>query len=66
MKTLLNMAVLTAMQKDHQLKAYYERKVAEGKNKMLVLNNLRNKLIQRIFATIKRKTPYVMTMQFAA
>ena len=65
MKTLLNMAVLTAIKKDHQLKAYYERKVREGKNKMLVLNNLRNKLIQRIFATIKRKTPYVLTMQYA-
>lgn len=65
MKTLLNMAVLTAIKKDHHLKAYYERKVQEGKNKMLVLNNLRNKLIQRIFATVKRKTPYVMTMQYA-
>jgi transposase len=66
MKTLLNMAVLTSLKKDSQLKAYYERKLSEGKNKMLIINNLRNKLIQRIFATIKRKTPYVLTMQYAA
>lgn len=66
MKTLLNLAVLTAIKRDPELKFYYNRKVAEGKNKMLVLNNLRNKLVQRIFATVKRKTPYVLTMQFAA
>ncbi|MCX6186976.1 MAG: IS110 family transposase, partial [Bacteroidetes bacterium] len=37
---------------------YYERKVAEGKNKMSVLNAVRNKIIHRVFAVIKSQTPY--------
>jgi len=32
--------------------------VAEGKNKMSVLNAVRNKLVHRIFAVILRQTPY--------
>ena len=30
----------------------------EGKNKMLVLNNVRNKLVLRVCAVVKRQTPY--------
>jgi len=39
--------------KKGELKDYYNRKVAEGKNKMCVLNAMRSKLIHRIFALIK-------------
>jgi transposase len=38
---------------------YYERKVAEGKNGMLVMNAFRNKLIGRVFAAVKRGTPHM-------
>ena len=38
MKSLLNMAALSAKKCDTEIKAYYERKVAEGKNKMSVIN----------------------------
>ena len=65
-KALLNMAALAARKNDEQINQYYERKLKEGKNPMLILNNIRNKLVARIFATVKRKTPYVHTMQFAA
>lgn len=41
------------------MKAYYEKKVAEGKPKMLVLNNVRNKLIHRICACVRNKKIYV-------
>ena len=60
------MAALTAIKTDGQIALYYNRKIKEGKNPMLVLNNIRNKLVARIFATIKRQTPYVFTMKFAA
>jgi len=66
MKTLLNLAALTARKTDGQISQYYDRKLKEGKNPMLILNNIRNKLVARIFATIKRQTPYVFTMKFAA
>jgi len=37
---------------------YYLRKVEEGKNKMSVLNAVRNKIIHRIFALIKNENFY--------
>lgn len=66
MKTLLQMCAITAIQYDPQLKEYYNRKIAEGKNPMLVLNNVRCKLMSRVFAVVKRQTPFVNIHQFAA
>jgi transposase len=57
-KSLLHMAALSAIQHCKELKEYYQRKVAEGKNKMLVLNNIRNKLILRIFACVNKNQKY--------
>lgn len=66
LKALLNMGALTAKKVDKEMGLYYQRKVDEGKNKMLVMNAIQNKLIGRIFATVKRGTPFVSLMQFAA
>jgi transposase len=57
-KTLLHMAALVAMRYNQELKQYYERKLAEGKNKMLVINAIRNKLVLRIFACVRDNRPY--------
>ena len=57
------MAALSAKKYDPQIKEYYEKKVAEGKNKMLVLNNVRCKLISRAFAVIQRDSPFVNTLK---
>lgn len=59
LKKLLHMAAMAAIRSDKEIKAYYIRKVEEGKNKMSVLNAIRNKLVHRIMAVLKRKTPYV-------
>lgn len=59
LKSLLHMAAMSCIRAKGEIKEYYIRKVKEGKNKMLVLNNIRNKLIQRMFAVINRKTEYV-------
>lgn len=64
LKELLNFGALTAVKHDPQLKAYYQRKVEEGKNKMSILNAVRNKLIHRMFAIVKRGTPYVVQPVF--
>ena len=66
LKSLLNLCALNAKKHDHQLKEYYIKKVAEGKAKMLVLNNIRCKLLSRVFAVINRQTPYINTYKFAA
>ena len=57
-KTLLNLGASTAIQHDPELKAYYQKRVAEGKRKMSCLNIIRSKLVARMFAVIKRQTPY--------
>ena len=58
MKMLLNMAALNAITFNDELKTYYQRKLAEGKNPMSVLNAVRFKLICRIFSVIKRNEEY--------
>ncbi|WP_408040188.1 IS110 family RNA-guided transposase [Tenacibaculum amylolyticum] len=58
MKKHLHMCALSAVRHDPELKLYYERKANEGKNKMLVLNNVRNKLVLRVCAVVKRQKPY--------
>ena len=40
------------------MKAYFERKVAEGKIKMSVINAVINKLIHRVFAVIRDECNY--------
>jgi len=57
-KSLLHMTSLVASRFSEDLKAYYERKVAEGKNKMSILNAIKNKIIHRIFACVNQNRLY--------
>lgn len=66
MKSLLQMCALTAIKYDPQLKEYYNNKKEEGKNGMLVLNNIRCKIISRVFSVVNRKTPFINTYKFAS
>ena len=59
LKCNLHMASLTAVKLDADLKTYYERKVAEGKNKMSVLNAVKNKLLSRVVAVVNKQQEYV-------
>jgi len=65
-KSLLNMAAMASIQLNGEYKTYYHRRLAEGKNKMSTLNIIRNKLVFRAFAVVKRGTPYVDLSKFAA
>lgn len=58
LKTVLQMAAMRAVRLNNELQEYYHRKVEEGKNKMSVLNAVRNKLIHIAMALIKHKTYY--------
>lgn len=58
LKSILQMAALRAIRMENDLQNYYHRKVDEGKNKMSVLNAVRNKLIHIALALIKNKTFY--------
>lgn len=58
MKTLFDLAAKVAIQHDPELKAYYARRVSAGKPKMSTINVIRNKIVGRMFAVIKRQTPF--------
>jgi transposase len=66
MKALLNLAAFSAIQCNKEMKLYYERRVKEGKSKMSTINIIRNKIVHRVFAVVKRGTPYVELSTFAA
>jgi transposase len=53
LKKLLHLCALSAIQNDSEMKAYFQKKVSEGKNKMSVINAVRNKLVHRVFAVIR-------------
>jgi transposase len=57
-KTLLNLAAFSAIRYNAELKRYYQTRVAEGKAKMCCVNIIRAKLVARMFAIVKRQTPY--------
>ena len=59
LKCNLHMASLSAVKLDADLKAYYERKVAEGKSKLSVLNAVKNKLLARVIAVVNKQELYV-------
>jgi putative IMPACT (imprinted ancient) family translation regulator len=60
------MCALSAIKYDPQLKEYYLNKKEEGKNGMLVLNNIRCKIISRVFSVVNRQTPFINTYKFAS
>lgn len=58
LKKLLHMAAMRAIQLKGELRDYYIRKVNEGKNKMSVLNAVRNKIVARICAMVNNQKYY--------
>lgn len=58
LKRMLHMGAMSVISRDPELRYYYQRKVAQGKNKMLVINAVRNKIIHRLCAVIKRGYGY--------
>ena len=59
MKSLLDCCAKSAIQHDEELKQYYQKRVEMGKSKMSTINIVRNKLLYRMFAVIKRQSPFV-------
>lgn len=66
LKSLLTMCALSAKKHDKEIAIYYERKLKEGKAPMLVMNAIKCKVLSRVFAVVKRETPFVNTYKFAA
>ena len=65
LKSVLQMAALSAVKYDKQLKEYYEKKIAKGKSKLSILNAVKNKLIHRVMSVVQRKKKYENSVNFS-
>ena len=63
---ILTMAARSAVLNNPEMREYMERKIQEGKHYNCALNAVKNKLVARVFAVVKRKTPYVDLKKYAA
>jgi transposase len=66
LKVDLSQSALSAVTHDPELKRYYRRKLSQGKHTGTVLNAVKFKLIERMFAVVNRGTPYVKLGSFAS
>jgi transposase len=66
LKGLLSNAACCAIQHCSEMKQYYNRRIDSGKSKMSTQNIIRNKIVARVFAAVKRQTPYVDILKYAA
>lgn len=58
LKALISNGVLSAINHDPQIRKYKMRLEAKGKPYGVICNNIKNKLVQRVFSVVKRGTPY--------
>ena len=59
LKKILHMGAMSVIHCNPEMKHYYERKMAEGKHALSVINAVKNKLVLRAVAVIKSQTSYV-------
>ena len=60
------MCSITSIKYYPEFRAYFERKKAEGKNGMSVLNAIKNKIVLRVVAVVNKQKPYVDNYSKAA
>lgn len=65
-KSDLSMAARASINHDPEMKQYYERRIALGKHHMAVLNEVKFKLILRMFAVVNKQEVYVKNLKSAA
>ena len=66
LKQLLHLCALSAIKYYPEFKTYFDRKKAEGKNGMSVLNAIKNKLVLRVVAVVNNQQPYVDNFKLAS
>lgn len=58
LKTLLHLCAESSTRMKNQFGDYYKRKVALGKNGLIAINGIRNKLVLTIAAVVRNNQPY--------
>ena len=59
LKKILHMGAMSLIHCNPEIKYYYNRKMAEGKHALSVINAVKNKIVLRAVAVIKSQNPYV-------
>ena len=63
-KALLTNSATSSILHNPEMRIYYEKRISEGKSVMSTINVIRNKIVARVFAVVKRGTPYVDTLGY--
>lgn len=58
LKGLLHLSVMSAIQHNPKIKTYFNRKKEEGKKGFVVMNNVKNKMVQMVFAVVRSKRAF--------
>ncbi len=66
LKADLSMAAKTSVQHDPEMKAYYDRRATMGKHHMGIMNEVKFKLVLRMFAVVNKGEVYVKNLKLAA
>ena len=66
LKKLLHMGARSIANHHPEFRNYYERKLKEGKHDLAIINAIRNKIVLRAVAVIKKQTKYVDNYKKAA
>ena len=66
LKKLIHMCAVSSIRYSSEMKAYYDRKKAEGKPGLSVVNAIKNKLLLRVVAVVNKQEKYVENYQKVA
>ncbi len=66
LKADLSMAAKASVQHDPEMKVYYDRRAAMGKHHMGIMNEIKFKLVLRMFAVVNKGEVYVKNLKLAA
>ena len=66
LKADLSMAAKASVQHDPEMKQYYQRRLAMGKRHMAIMNEVKFKLVLRMFAVVNKGEVYVKNQKLAA
>jgi transposase len=62
LKAALYLYALRSIVHNNEMQPYYQRKLKQEKNKLSVINAIRNKLLNRVFACIRKQRKECMSI----
>jgi len=66
LKKMLHLCAISSIKNYEEFRQYYERKKAQGKHPMSIINAIRNKIVLRAVSVVNKQSKYVDNYQKAA